>query len=138
MARSFWLRTIGVPHPPQYLREFSHLCSWSPKGFYGLIAGFCEIGETFEENVQREAMEEVGIKVKNVTYYKNQPWGISDSHMIGFFAELDGDDETLVLQEEEIADARWFTPEEVRRPANNFSLFSDLVWKFLQDHGIKK
>lgn len=110
----------------------------SPPGRYGLIAGFCEIGETFEETVKREALEEVGIKVKNVTYFKNQPWGFSDSQMIGFFAELDGDDETLCLQESELAEAHWFTPEEVPHPANDISIFSEIVWKFLTDHGIER
>ena len=110
----------------------------SPPGKYGLLAGFCEIGETFEETVKREAMEEVGIKVKNVTYYKNQPWGFTDSQMIAYFAELDGDDETLCLQENEIADARWFSPEEVTKPTSDISVFSELVWIFLNKHGIWK
>lgn len=110
----------------------------SPLGRYGLLAGFCEIGETFEDTVRREAMEEVGIKVKNVTYYKNQPWGFTDSQMIAYFAELDGDDETLSLQENEIADAKWFTPEEIVKPANDISVFSELVWNFLNKHGIWK
>jgi len=108
----------------------------NPKRGYGLIAGFCEIGETFEQNVKREVMEEVGLKVKNITYYKDQPWGITDSHMIGCLAELDGDDEALRLQKEEIMEARWFAPNEINRPTNNFSVFSKLVWKFLNDHGI--
>lgn len=110
----------------------------SPQGRYGLVAGFCEIGETFEDTVRREAMEEVGIRVKNVTYYKNQPWGITDSQMIGYFAELDGEDDTLFPQEDEIADARWFAPEEVIKPTNDASVFSELVWIFLNENGILK
>lgn len=43
--------------------------------------------------------------------------------LIAYFAELDGDDETLCLQESEIADARWFTPEEVTKPTNDISVF---------------
>ena len=46
---------------------------------YGLLAGFTEIGETIEETVQREVMEEVGLKVKNIRYYKSQPWSFSDT-----------------------------------------------------------
>ena len=44
---------------------------------YALIAGFAEIGETIEETVHREVMEEVGLKVKNLRYYKSQPWSFS-------------------------------------------------------------
>ncbi len=58
---------------------------------YALIAGFAEFGETIEQTVQREVMEEVGIRVKNLRYYKSQPWGFSGSLLFGFFAEAEGD-----------------------------------------------
>ena len=57
-----------------------------------LVAGFAEIGETLEETVQREVMEEVGLKVRNIRYYKSQPWGIASDLLAGFFCEVDGDD----------------------------------------------
>lgn len=79
---------------------------------YALIAGYVEVGETFEECVRREVMEEVGLKVKNIRYYKSQPWSFSDSVMIGFTAELDGDD-TIRLEEDELAEAGWFTKDEI-------------------------
>ena len=79
---------------------------------YALIAGYVEVGETFEECVRREVMEEVGLKVKNIRYYKSQPWSFSDSVMIGFTAELDGDD-TIRLEEDELAEAGWFTRDEI-------------------------
>ena len=79
---------------------------------YALIAGYLEIGETFEDCVKREVMEEVGLKVKNIRYYKSQPWAFSDTVMIGFVADLDGDD-TIRLQEEELSEAGWFTREEI-------------------------
>lgn len=84
----------------------------NPYRGYALIAGFVEIGETFEDTVRREVMEEVGLKVKNIRYYKSQPWAFSDSEMIGFFAELDGDDR-IVLQEDELSEAGWFTREDI-------------------------
>ena len=46
---------------------------------YALLAGFTEIGETLEETVKREVMEEVGLKVTNIRYYKSQPWSFSDT-----------------------------------------------------------
>lgn len=79
---------------------------------FALIAGYVEVGETFEECVRREVMEEVGLKVKNIRYYKSQPWAFSDSVMIGFTAELDGDD-TIRLQEEELSEAGWYTRDQV-------------------------
>lgn len=79
---------------------------------YALIAGYLEIGETLEECVRREVMEEVGLKVKNIQYYKNQPWAFSDTVMVGFTAELDGDD-TIRLQEEELSEAGWYTRDQV-------------------------
>lgn len=79
---------------------------------FALIAGYVEVGETFEECVRREVMEEVGLKVKNIRYYKSQPWAFSDTVMIGFTAELDGDD-TIRLQEEELSEAGWYTQDQV-------------------------
>lgn len=79
---------------------------------YALIAGFMEIGETLEETVDREVMEEVGVKVKNIRYYGNQPWAFSDTLLVGFFAELDGDDK-ITMDEDELAEAGWFTREEI-------------------------
>ena len=72
---------VGITHGDEivltkYARGFAH---------YALVAGFTEIGETLEETVQREVMEEVGLKVKNIRYYKSQPWGIVDDILMGFF-----------------------------------------------------
>ena len=55
---------------------------------YALIAGFNEAGETLEQTVEREVMEEVGLKVKNIRYYKSQPWGLSGSLLSGFSVSL--------------------------------------------------
>lgn len=84
--------------------------SHRPNAPFSLIAGFTEIGETLEQTCAREAMEEVGVKIKNIRPFINQPWGFSSSLMLGFFAELDGSDE-IHMQESEIKDAGWFTRE---------------------------
>ncbi len=59
---------------------------------YALVAGYNEVGESLEETVRREVMEEVGLKVKNIRFYKSQPWPFSDTLLAGFYAELDGED----------------------------------------------
>ena len=56
---------------------------------YALIAGFTEIGETAEQTVEREVMEEVGLSVKNIRYYKSQPWGYDSNLLLGYFCDLD-------------------------------------------------
>lgn len=79
---------------------------------YALIAGFAEIGETIEETVQREVMEEVGLRVKNLRYYKSQPWSFTGTLLMGFFAELDGAD-AIHLDRMELSEARWCTRDEI-------------------------
>lgn len=96
---------------------------------YALIAGFVEIGETFEETVQREVMEEVGLKVRNIRYFKSQPWAFTDTEMIGFFAELDGDD-TIRLEEDELAEAGWYRREEIPDDEVFISVGSEMKMAF--------
>lgn len=93
---------------------------------YALVAGYVEIGESFEEAVQREVMEEVGLRVKNIQYYKSSPWSFSDSIMIGFFAELDGDD-TITLQESELSEATWFDYDHIPENPSKLSISQELV-----------
>lgn len=96
---------------------------------YALIAGYVEVGETFEECVRREVMEEVGLKVKNIRYYKSQPWAFSDTVMIGFTAELDGDD-TIRLQEEELSEAGWYTRDQVEDHSPCISVGHEMMRAF--------
>ncbi|MCC8107348.1 MAG: NAD(+) diphosphatase [Clostridiales bacterium] len=79
---------------------------------YALIAGFAEIGETIEETVEREVMEEVGLKVKNIRYYKSQPWSFTDTLLMGFFCEVDGESR-ISLDETELSVGKWCTREEI-------------------------
>lgn len=97
---------------------------------YALLAGFTEIGETLEETVKREVMEEVGVRVKNLRYYKTQPWSFTDTLLIGFYAELDGDDETITLDREELALAEWIEREDIPEDSNHVSLTSEMIRRF--------
>jgi len=96
---------------------------------HALVAGFIEIGESPEEAVRREVMEEVGLNVKNITYYKCQPWGFSESLLIGYFAELDGDSE-ITLDEDELSEAVWIKRNEINVDDNGLSLTNEMILKF--------
>lgn len=96
---------------------------------YSLIAGFTEIGESLEKTVEREVMEEVGLKVKNLTFYKSQPWAFSSSVLAGFFAELDGDD-TITLDKNELAQAGWYSADEIDLEPDTLSLTREMIIKF--------
>lgn len=96
---------------------------------YALLAGFTEIGETLEETVSREVMEEVGLKVKNITYYKNQPWAFSDTLLVGFFCELDGSDQ-VKLDENELALAEWFERDQIPVEPDDISLTNEMMMVF--------
>ncbi len=109
----------------------------SSKTSYALIAGFAEIGETIEDTVRREVMEEVGLKVKNIRFYKSQPWSFTDTLLMGFFVDLDGD-ETITLDHNELSSARWFTQEEIPVEENNLSLTNEMIMYFKKNGNVWK
>lgn len=97
--------------------------------YYALIAGFTEIGETFEQTVAREASEETGLKVKNIRYYKSQPWGVVDDILAGFYCELDGSDQ-ITRDEGELSVAEWVRRENVVLQPDDFSLTNEMMTLF--------
>ena len=100
---------------------------------YALIAGFVEIGEAFEDTVRREVMEEVGLKVKNIRYYKSQPWAFSDTLLAGFYADVDGATD-ITMDTGELAEALWVhrsdIPENADFDINTISLTSEMINSF--------
>ena len=96
---------------------------------YAMIAGFDEIGETIEETVHREVMEEIGVKVKNLRYYKSQPWSFSGTLLFGFYCDLDGDD-TLTVDHDELSMASWFNREDIPDEGDNISLTKEMMMAF--------
>jgi len=96
---------------------------------YALIAGFSEIGESLEQTVCREVKEEVGLRVKNLHYYKSQPWPFTDTILAGFYAELDGDD-TIKLQEDELSLGVWMNRADIPPEIGKISLTSEMIEAF--------
>jgi NAD+ diphosphatase len=98
-------------------------------GHNALVAGFTEIGETAEQTVQREVMEETGIRVKNIRYYKSQPWGIAQDLLMGFFCEADGDGK-IRMDENELKYAEWVRRDEIVLQPNDLSLTNEMMKRF--------
>ena len=88
-----------------------------PPGMHSVLAGFVEPGESLEEAVAREVMEEVGIPVADVRYHSSQPWPFPASIMLGFMARALSTE--LHLSPDEIESARWYSREELRRSPEN-------------------
>ena len=96
---------------------------------YALIAGFNEIGETIEQTVHREVLEEAGVRVKNLRFYKSQPWVFTDTLLMGFVCELDGSDK-ITVQESELAEASWHLRSELPQDHSYISLTGEMIEQF--------
>jgi NAD+ diphosphatase len=91
-----------------------------PTGRYSTLAGFCEPGETAEDAVRREVLEETSVVVDEVSYVGSQGWPLPGSLMLGYRGRAVTD--VISLEDEELEDARWFTRAEMRRRAEEGSL----------------
>lgn len=98
-------------------------------GHSALVAGFTEIGETLEETVAREVMEETGVRVKNIRYYKSQPWGTSNDILMGFYCELDGD-ERIHIDDVELKYGEWVERDKIVLQPDNYSLTNEMMRRF--------
>ena len=102
-------------------------------GHNALVAGFTEIGETLEETVKREVMEEVGLNVTNIRYYKSQPWGMASDILAGFFCDVTGDT-TIKMDDQELKYAEWNSPEEIVLQPMEYSLTNEMM-KLFKERG---
>jgi NAD+ diphosphatase len=96
-----------------------------PPGIFSCLSGFVEPGETLEHAVCREVMEEVGLEVGDVDYRGSQPWPFPHQLMIGFGARYRSGE--ITLDDREIAEAAWFTPEEAPVFPTNMSIAGRLI-----------
>ncbi|MCA9934852.1 MAG: NAD(+) diphosphatase [Ardenticatenaceae bacterium] len=101
-----------------------------PPGLYSVLAGFVEPGETLETAVAREVREETSVEIKNIRYFGSQPWPFPDSLMVAFTAEYAGGE--IVLEEAEMEDAGWYTPDNLPQIPPSISIASRLINWFVQ------
>lgn len=95
------------------------------RDYYGLVAGFVETGESLEECVAREVMEETGLRVENIRYFASQPWPYPMGLMIGFQADyVEGD---IALRDGELCDAAFFTRDTIPAIPGKMSMARMLI-----------
>jgi NAD+ diphosphatase len=104
-----------------------------PAAFYSTLAGFVEPGESLEEAVEREILEEVGVRVNDVAYFGSQPWPFPHSLMVGFVAQYESGE--IQIDEREILDAAWFTADKMPKIPGKISIARRLIDSYLEKHG---
>jgi len=118
---------VGVTHKNRIILS---RYNGQPKNTYALVAGFIEFGESLEEGVKREVLEEVGLHVTNIRYYKSQPWPFTSSLLMGFYCDVINGEEEIVLDADELSLAQWFEREEIPVEFNNISLTNEMIVAF--------
>ena len=116
-------------------RDNTCLLARSPRfqdGFYSVLAGFAEPGETLEETVNREVWEETGIEVQDIRYFGSQPWPFPDSLMIGFTARYAGGE--IRVDGTEILVADWFPYDQLPKIPGRISIARSLIDWFVDKH----
>ena len=98
-----------------------------------LVAGFVEIGETMEDCVRREVREEIGLEVKNIRYYKSQPWGVAGDILSGYWCDVDGDP-TIRRDESELGSAVWVGPDQIPGQPDDLSLTNEMMCLWRDTH----
>ncbi|NNM33807.1 MAG: NAD(+) diphosphatase [Gemmatimonadetes bacterium] len=121
---------VQVTQPGQILlgRSARH-----PPGFYSVLAGFVDPGETLEETVAREVREESGVELRNIRYFGSQAWPFPDSLMVGFTAEYAGG--VLVAEDDEIDHVEWFRATDMPPVPPPYSIARTLIDDFIVREG---
>ena len=96
--------------------------------FYSCVAGFIEAGESIENCVHREILEEVGVLVKNLNYFGSQPWPFPSQLMIGFTAEWESGE--INIDKNELVDANWFSVEALPPVPPKISIAGRMIAQF--------
>lgn len=136
LSRGGWLGTCekcGVEHYPRTdpavivaVSDGSRLLLGRQSGWparrYSVVAGFVEPGESLEQAVAREVMEETRVRVLDCRYLASQPWPFPGALMLGFIARAEPDEPQV---SDELEDARWFTADEIRTAQARETLPSD-------------
>ncbi|MBQ7422915.1 MAG: NAD(+) diphosphatase [Prevotella sp.] len=99
--------------------------------FYGLVAGFVETGETLEEAVHREVLEETGITIDHLRYFGSQPWPYPCGLMVGFHADYVSGD--IHLQREELSKGAWFRRDNLPKIPEKLSIARKLIDDWLEN-----
>ena len=102
-----------------------------PQGFYSTLAGFVEPGESIEQTVHREIMEEVGIRVKNLRYLGSQSWPFPNSLMLGFHCDYEAGE--FHFSDAEIAEARWFRYDAIPNVPGGTAISRWLIDRFIEE-----
>lgn len=100
--------------------------------FYGLVAGFLEAGETLEQCVRREVMEETGLTIRNITYFDSQPWPYPSGLMIGFFADYESGE--IKLQDDELSAGAFYHRNNLPELPQKLSIARRLIDTWLESH----
>ena len=104
-----------------------------PPNYYSILAGFVEPGESLEDAVAREVMEEVNLSIKNIRYFGSQPWPFPNSLMLGFIAEYD--DGEIVVQDDELEKADFFRFDALPSVPPPASIARQLINWFVESRG---
>lgn len=98
--------------------------------FFGLVAGFVETGETLEQAVHREVMEETGLAINHLKYFGSQPWPYPCGLMVGFTADYESGD--IHLQREELSKGAWFTKDTLPEIPEKLSIARKILDAWLE------